>query len=257
MNSKIFIRVISLFVILLAGLVIIGWVFDISLFKSVVPGYSTMKLNSAICLLVAGGLLLGRVDGLNRRAYLLGALFITVLGALSFSQDVFGFNLGMDELFVADQNTIVGAPGRMATTTALSFFLVGVAFILIQAKRFRPYGQYTIHLVTLITFIAILGYFYQVPSLYRLSFLSGMALHTSMALFIFSIAFSLGYPNLGLTGLFTGNGVGNQMARSLFPRMVVFIVVVSFLRVVAHRLGLVTVDFGIALFAISLVSVVS
>jgi hypothetical protein len=57
--------------------------------------------------------------------------------------------------------------------------------------------------------------------------------------------------SVGVTGLFTGSGVGNMMIRRIFPVLTLLILLLGFLRLQAHRLNLVSVEFGIALFAIS------
>lgn len=251
MPYRTYIRFTGALAILLGGLVILGWTFDIPALKSVLPHYNTMKINSAICILTSGVILLGHLKDSSNRLYLWLILFITLLSAASFSQDMFGFNLGIDELIFRDYDAREGAPGRMSTTTALSFMLIGISFFLLRSDSFKKYGQYACHLVTLISFTALLGYFFKVPTLYKLSFLSSMAVHTSVALFMLSVAMALLNPTSGLAGTFTGNKIGNQMARNMFPRMLVILVLISFFRLESHRFNLISVEFGIALFAIS------
>ncbi len=71
------------------------------------------------------------------------------------------------------------------------------------SKMLKTTGQYLLHIVSLIAFIAIVGYIFNIPALYKLSFLSSMAVHTSLALFCFSVAVSLVNPYIGITGLFS------------------------------------------------------
>ena len=54
-NHKIHITtVIGGFIILISCLVMIGWFYDISVLKSVIPGLISMKFNTAICFLLIG-----------------------------------------------------------------------------------------------------------------------------------------------------------------------------------------------------------
>ena len=44
----------------MGALVLVGWVFDVAALKSVVPGLTTMKFNTALCFLLAGAALIWR-----------------------------------------------------------------------------------------------------------------------------------------------------------------------------------------------------
>lgn len=54
MSHRKTILVASLLIILLGLLVIVGWSFNITLLKSVIPGYNSMKFNTAISLIISG-----------------------------------------------------------------------------------------------------------------------------------------------------------------------------------------------------------
>src|SRR6218665_158003 len=53
-----FSRSAGIFSVVISCLVLSGWAFDIASFKSVLPGLATMKVNTAICFLLAGSSLL-------------------------------------------------------------------------------------------------------------------------------------------------------------------------------------------------------
>lgn len=139
----------------------------------------------------------------------------------------------------------------MAPATAISFMLLGVAFILIKFNRLKILGQYVLHFVSLITFVAVIGYVFGIPTLYKLSFYTTMAVHTSVSLFVLSIYISMINPDIGITWLFHARGIGNQMARRLFPKMMLALVILGFLRIEVHRLQIIGPEFAISLFAIS------
>lgn len=251
------IRIIALLSIAAGLIVLIGWVFDVGAFKSILPDYATMKVNTAISFVIAG-IAMYSILNFNYKTATILCLTLITIGLLSVTQDLLNVNLGIDELFIKDHETIANRmphPGRMATSTAICLSLLGVSLLLISTRRFKVLSQYLLHVISLLSFIAIVGYFYTVPSLYTLSFLSSMAIHTAIMLFILSIGTSLFNPDLGFTGLFTGNKMGNEMARRLFPTITITILGLGFFRTQSHKFNFVSVEFGIALFAISFIMV--
>ena len=238
--------------------VMAGWIFEIEILKRVIIGFPTMKFNSALCLCLSSIILIFAVQ----KKYHLFALqviltlLVFLIAAISFSECVFNYNNHLDQLFVKDyeiSNLPLQAKGRMAESTAICFMLMSISFSLLKVnnKVVKIFMQLAFHLVTLIAFIALVGYFYKVPAFYQLSFLTTMAAHTAFSLFLLSIGASLIHPSLGVTGLFTGDKLGSIVTRRIFPPITLLILLLGYLRLESHRLNLVTVEFGIALFAIS------
>lgn len=244
-------------IVLMGIIVMAGWIFDITVLKSIVPGFPSMKLNNAICFLILGSSFLflqnkKRFIGISR----ILAMVVLVIASLTLSQDIFNYNAGIDELFIKDEMariTELAMPGRMATTSSLCFMLISLAFLFIKSdsKRLRYYSQLLLQLCVGISTIAILGYLYNIPALYKLSFLSSMALHTSIGFFVLSLIALFINPSVGVINLFMGQNVGNVMARKLFPIMMVMIFLLGFFGQVAYQRNFVSVDFGIALLVIS------
>ncbi|HLP50994.1 MAG TPA: PAS domain S-box protein, partial [Chitinophagales bacterium] len=181
-----------------------------------------------------------------------------LFSCLILAQDVFGLNLHIDEFFIVDNSSsVLGGPppGRMSQITAFCFMCMGLFTLTLRVsnQHFRLVMQGLLHLVTLLAFLAIAGYILGVPAFYKLSVLSTMALHTSVSFFILSIAGSFINHTVGITGLFTGPQIGSVMARSVFVQSVIAVLVLAYLRILAHRYELVSVEFGIAMFAISFI----
>ncbi len=245
---------ISILTALLGFLVIAGWVFKIPVLESAFPGYVSMKLNTAICFIIAGFIFNLFLRNKYRIVYLTFSGILILVAVASIFEDISHYDLGIDEFWIRDNTFSIPGnphPGRMSTTTAICFSLLGLSFFFLSSKTFKAIGQYLLQVVLLISFVAIVGYFFNVPTLYKLSFLSSMAVHTSIALFGFSIAVSLVNPQIGIIGLFSGDKFGNRMARRMFPQMITAVFVLGFLRIEAYKLHLVGVEFGIALYAIS------
>src|SRR5688572_15831197 len=120
-------------------LVLAGWHFENLYLKSLFPGAATMKVNTAVGLLLCGACLL--VLDLRKRVAL-GKVWLILPGLLAFLglavliQYVFNVDLGIDQWIYRD--TYVGPgtshPGRMAPNTAVNFILFGTAFALLGRR---------------------------------------------------------------------------------------------------------------------------
>ncbi len=258
-NKTHFLRLISLFVVFIGLLVLAGWLFKIQTLKTILSGHQSMKVNTAILFILTGyAFFLITVD---KRRFLSNILSVLVIlfSLASLSQEVFKYNLGIDEFFIKDTgNGDVTFPGRPSPTTLIGFTLIGFAFLLIRSTKTigKAISQYLLHVVTLISFIVLAGYIYMIPSLYKLSFITSVALHTGFSLFILSISASLINQDQGIIGLFTGKKIGNIISRRLFPQMVIVFLLLGYFRIYIYRNNLLSVEFGVALHVISSIIIV-
>jgi PAS domain S-box-containing protein len=121
----------------LGGAVLLGWVRDVEVLKTVFPGLVTMKVNTALGLALCGtalALLARPQAGKGARAAVAGlAAVVTALGALTLMQYLGGWDLHLDQKLFPDSSlnkVSTSSPGRMAPISALSFVFLGVAFLL-------------------------------------------------------------------------------------------------------------------------------
>ncbi len=117
-------------------LVLVGWAGDITVLKSVLSGLPTMKVNTAISLVLSAlSLLMGgsHVPPSPRRQVvgLVSAFLVLVIIALTLAQYAFSIDFGIDQFLFRDSTGSVPRPfpGRMAPVTA---------FVL--ASGLRPYS---------------------------------------------------------------------------------------------------------------------
>ncbi len=142
-------RAASAVVMLTGFLVLVGWVLDIATLKSVLPGMVTMKANTALAF-VMGGIALWllhskRVNPGRRRIAQGASLAVALIGLLTLSEYLFGWDLGIDQALFREPPGAPGtfSPGRMAPNTALSFLFVGLALLLLDLgtrRGRRPAG---------------------------------------------------------------------------------------------------------------------
>lgn len=208
-------------VVLIVGLLVLaGWIFDIPELKAIVPGLATMKPNTAVAFFLAGMALWLFQDELIRRwkrRLALGCSFtVSVIGLLTLMEYLWGWNLRIDQLLFRDvpQDAEALAPGRMSFTTALSFYMVGVALLLVKAGngRNRLFVQ-TLTLATLaVSLLALVGYAYGVQSLYRVAPYGSMALHTAIMFLVLCLGILCACPRCWLTAAIFGTDAGGVAA---------------------------------------------
>ncbi len=150
----------AIITIVVALLVLIGWIFNIPVLKSILPQWPAMKFNAAICLLLSGITLYllnkPSVSLTEKKVAQLFASFILIIGLLTLSQYLFGYNAGIDELFWKDDRAAVLTTylGRMILIAAFNFTLLGFIFLILLNKKF--------HLIVQIMLLLMVPAFIQV-----------------------------------------------------------------------------------------------
>jgi signal transduction histidine kinase len=239
---KTIIKSIALISILVGIIVSMGWIFNIQIITTVCNDYASMKFNSAICFVLAGSSLLFFFDGgkFNRLFQISFSAFIIIIGAFTFSEYFFKYSIGIDEFFIKDIPSKISGntfPGRMSAATALCFGLIGLAFLTLRSTSFlvRILMQWALHIVTFIAAIDIMSYLYKMPGAFKIPVLSSMAIHTAALFFILSIGAALVNPTYGVVNLFSGNKIGNMMAKRLFPTIAILLLGVNYVRMEVAR----------------------
>ncbi|MCL4245351.1 MAG: chemotaxis protein, partial [Candidatus Dadabacteria bacterium] len=127
----------SIVVVAIGILVLAGWVTDTETLKSVIPGYPSMKVNTALGFVLGGlSLWLLLMNDKSRAAEVAAGVFaflLFVLGSMTLLQYISGHNFGIDNLIFADPHAelSVGFPGRMAPLSALNFTILGIGLLMV------------------------------------------------------------------------------------------------------------------------------
>jgi hypothetical protein len=116
---EVLVKVFAVLAVLTGLTVMLGWLFKIYPLTSLLPNYASMKFNTALAFALCGfALLVTKQHGIGKAL----ATLVNLIGLLSLAQYLFGWQLGIDELFVAQlQNEAELYPGRMSPITALLF----------------------------------------------------------------------------------------------------------------------------------------
>ena len=152
-----FSRQASTVTILVGSLVILGWFLDIQILKTGLPALASMKVNTALCFILAGiaqRLVLQQIDSrpISRSNSLVGqgcAGVTVVIGGLSLIQYSVGLDVGIDQVLFREAITSDTLyPGRMAPVTAFNFIMLGAALLLLN--RDVRWGPRPAQLLTLV-----------------------------------------------------------------------------------------------------------
>ena len=252
------ITVISCLAIATGIVVILGWALNILILKQIIPGFSNMVFNTALCFVLLGGALL-TTQYTHRKywniAYLLLTFSGTLIGVVTLLQFIFHFNAGIDELFVKDTEKVSPTHlflGRMAFNSAICITIFGSGLLILALKKrtFDLLAQWLFHTVTILSAIALVGYLYGVSLFSSVFYISSMATQTAVLFFVLSIAASLLNPGTGITWLFTGKLIGNQMAKRLFTLMLTMVIIFGSIRVQTDQYKLFSLEIWISLLAV-------
>ena len=254
----------SIAVIAIGCTVILGWIFDLQLLKSILPGLVTMKANTAVCFILGGFSLFMQQ---RRRAELTArkpqkiakflisscSFLIILISLLTLAQYRFNLDLGIDQLLFKESYalTSAGTPGRMAPNTAAAFLLLGTALLLLSERRPKYLRVQILSCCAfLIAFLGLIGYIYGKALFYKMGDYTGMALHTSAAFMLLSVGILFASPERGLIAVIASERAGGIMARRLLPQAIIIPPLVGYFILLGDRLQAYTPDVGISLLSV-------
>jgi PAS domain S-box-containing protein len=160
-----------------------------------------MKPNTAVAFVLSGLSLwsLHFAPAKARRLTESCALAVVLIGGLTLSQYLFGWDLHIDHLLLREPLGAIAtsSPGRMAAATALNFFLTGIALLVLDRPRRQQLAEVFILIVTALSLVALIGYAYSVPSLYHFASYGSMALHTAATFLVLGFGVLCARPEQG------------------------------------------------------------
>lgn len=124
---------VGVLVIAIGLIVIVGWVFNINILTTIIPGSVSMKLNTAIGFLLSGILFINLVKGKWGKGCQFLSFLLLLFGVATFSQNLFNYNLGIDQILIVDHEK-TSYPGRPSPITAFCFSLYALALLGIGSR---------------------------------------------------------------------------------------------------------------------------
>jgi diguanylate cyclase (GGDEF)-like protein/PAS domain S-box-containing protein len=260
---RIYCRASAIAVAAMGGVILGGWAFHIELLKSVFPGGVAINANMALLLALSGTslwlLLPGDAPTLVRYIARFLAMLVTMVGAATRIEYLFGVNLGIDQLLFTEPGRAVATsfPGRMAPTSAMSFTTIGLALLVLEwhTKRGRRPSQGLSLWPALVALVAITSYTYRATAVNRLWLYTQVPMPMAIAVFLLSGAVFFARPRTGIAGDLTGEGSGSAIARRLLPAVFFIPLGLGWICLYGYRLGLYGTALGLAIYSASSVVV--
>ena len=244
-------------VLLLGLVVLLAWVFDVPSLQSLRPGLPTMKANTALGFVLSGVALV--LMGLPRpRPFVRWAAYgcaglVTLLGALTLAQYLFGVELGLDQLLMEDSGPRreFGYPGRMPPNSALCFILLGLALVSVD-RQTRWVGwpsQILAALAGVIAMVGFVGYLYGQADFPGLGRYTQMAAHTTVGFLLLALGVFQARPERGFMRVVTHSGLGGVLARWLLLPALTLPILLGGLVLSGYRAEAFALPFALALIA--------
>ena len=253
-------------VVLVAALTLFGWVTANDNLKALLPApdASPMKVNTAVALLlIAGSMLLQqrrhKLDAarpalpqqpLSTRlvAADLCSFAACILAALTLSQHLFGWDLAIDQMLIADPSPAPNKmPGRMSVATASCLGMMGMASLL--ARRFPLTSDLAAAAAGTIAYLGLCTYLFGVDALKPVTWFSTMAIHTAGSLVLLSGAHFTARPHGRPGRLLSSPYVGGTIARRVLPATFATAPALGAIIVLGGHANLYGAEFALALFA--------
>jgi PAS domain S-box-containing protein len=258
---RIFARAAAAAVILIGGLVLAGWAFDVGILKSIIPGMIAMNPGgTALAFLLAGASLWIQSSPYRYRLRVLGmacAVAVVLLALFRFGGYLREWDVGPDRILFRDkldrEALSTGHPNRMAPNTAAAMLLLGLSLVFLAAKsRLAVLAAQSLALMTaLIALLAVIGYAYSAMPLVGIERFIPMALNTAMALALMSAGILCARPDRGVMAVISSTGAGGVLARRLLPAVIVIPAVVGWFRWLGQREGVLDQVMGLSLFVVA------
>ena len=252
----------SVLVALVALAVLVGWWQAHPALTSLYLSGPTIKTNAAVCLMC--GALAALVLTITRRrigwrllAIVLAAVQLSV-GALTLSEHLVGWDLGIDQLLATEAAgaQATTSPNRMGPIASTTNILLGVALLMAASRSARRRARsYVPALVgSIVTLLPVVGYAYGFSELYAVARVTGIALVTAAALLTLSIAIQAVEPDTGLVALVCREDEVGVFARRMLPAAILLPFGIGWL--LARTVGAGLIDAPFAMSAMSLVLIV-
>lgn len=239
---------------LLGCAVVAGWLFNIEHFKSVVPGMSTMKFNTALSFIAASiGIAAAGSDRPGARNWLIAAgLFLVIVPGLTLVQYATGLSFGIDQLVVTDDGVLTGSrvPGRMSPLAATAFIALAAAILLIGLARGRAVaaGHYISVVAGFVAFLSAAGYAFGAQAFVGIGPYTAVAVHTAVGLMIAVAATLATRPEEGWLAGFADAPAARSIVLKLLPLALLLPFAIGLVLLLGTGLGLYNSAFGFALF---------
>jgi PAS domain S-box-containing protein len=235
-------------------------------------GFSTitMKTNTAFCLLVAGAALVLVASPIvrkgRRRMAKACAGTVLLVGSLTLSENLFGWDLGIDQLLATEPPGALGVvtPNRMGTPACVAFILAGTSLLLFASASKERTGAGSRRIVRaqalalgvcLIALLSTLGLLYGARQLFAVERLTAIAWPTALTLLAIGVGLLFVRTSEGVMAQVLASDPGGASVRRLLIPAVLLPLALGGLRLEGEHRGLFDSAMGTALVMLTFIIV--
>jgi CheY-like chemotaxis protein len=218
------VRVAAGLAFVVAVLILLGWAWDVTLFKSLLPGQRATQPLTAVCFALSGVSLALSTERciLCRAARRLCAAVVLLVVIATVWQNFLDVDWGLDQLLFSDavvheQPGQYLRPGRPSAGTLVALALLCFCLLLTETRGAAARALY-VWLATATALMAatvVLAYAYDLKAVYTMGFYAHVGLNSGLELAVLSCGVLLRRPDVGWVRVLVGDKAGAVSARRL------------------------------------------
>ena len=237
-------------------LVVVGWIADIRLFKSLLPESQTIKFNAGLGMFLCGlslRLLLScRRGSLAWGISQVAAGLTILLGSLTVAEYLSGWDFGIDQMALPEHEINTEQyPGRMSLIEAMNFVLLGGALLLLGRNAAARWVEGLTLIAALNALVPAIGYLYGKAALYQLPYYGTITLSATVLYLLLCAAILASRPTRGLMAIVSNDSAGGITARRLLPAALLLPIAIDRLEFWGRQAGLYDSTFGMITLTLS------
>jgi PAS domain S-box-containing protein len=255
-NYKITIRI-SLIIVLAISLIdLIGWIFNLTIFKSISDQWIPMKIITAICFIITAISLMViylRYSSLLIKTFIYSVIvFLCLVSLLTIYAYAFKLSSGQESALAGSPffNSFLSDKQRMALLSAINFLLIGCILILLTYPTKIKSGIAHILLIPVAfsAYLVLLRYILGVNVIHGPDYIP-VAINSGIALLAICAAIFIMNPDTWLMKVISANDSGRVLARKLLPTLMLLPIIIGWLRIKGEIFGLFTSHEGVVFVA--------
>jgi signal transduction histidine kinase len=237
--------------VLVGCAVLLGWAVGSEPLKRILPGYPSMKPNTAICFILLGWSFLSArsPEARTRVLGMAGSLGAVAVGLATLVEYMGGRDFGFDHFLFPESGAVLLTPfeGRMGANTALAFIALGVALAALALSRFPSVVEGGAISAIAVAELASLRYLYGAKPFSRFALASSqIAFHTVLLLLILGFGVLWSAPQGRVRRLLSSAGPGGTASRRLLPIVFVTLVGLGWIRLKGQQAGFYGLELGLS-----------
>jgi len=259
-STKYAVAILGLLVILGGISVFIGWQFDITFLKCLVEGLKPMTPSTALLFIIAGIWVLRRIYNLNKQDFKNQSIAFFIIAFTAYHLVLLYFHnttyrIDYLSLLYFESNFSKINNELTSISALITFLFVGIIMsIFNNSNNFISSVRHMLLVLLLLTsYVSILGYLFGIRQEFRMGGFAPMALNTSIAFLVLSVALILSSYQFTLTKLFTSDLEGGKLLRIGLPFVFFVPPTVGYFRLLGEKMGYYPSEFGVEINTLTII----